>query len=43
MRTVLVNSFYETKVDQLFEILSRLTALLDDAGVTYQLIGGMAT
>ena len=43
MRMVLVNSFYETKVEQLFEILSRLTALLDDAGVKYQLIGGMAT
>lgn len=30
-------------MDQLLEVLSRLAALLDDAGVKYQLIGGMAT
>ena len=40
---VLVNSFFEAKVDQLYEVLSRLSGLLKDAGVRYQLIGGMAT
>jgi hypothetical protein len=43
MNTVLVNSFFEAKVDQLYEVLSRLSGLLEDAGVKYQLVGGMAT
>lgn len=40
---MLVNSFFEAKVDQLYEVLTRLSALLEDAGVKYQLIGGLAT
>ena len=40
---MLVNSFFETKVDQLFEVLNRLSSLFEDAGIKYQLIGGMAT
>lgn len=40
---MLVNSFFETKVDQLFEVLNRLSSLFEDAGINYQLIGGMAT
>ena len=43
MKSVLVNSFFEGKVDQLFEVLVRLSALLDEAGVTYEIVGGMAT
>lgn len=39
---VLVNSFFEAKVEQLFEVLRRLKAACEEAGVEYELIGGLA-
>lgn len=40
---VLINSFFKGKVDQRYEVLVRLSAHLEEAGVPYQLVGGMAT
>ena len=39
---MLVNSFFEAKVDQLFEVLQRLKAACIDAKVEYEVIGGLA-
>jgi hypothetical protein len=39
---VLVNTFYENKVDQLRDIAKRLDAALTRAGIRYQVIGGFA-
>jgi hypothetical protein len=40
---VLVNTFFEAKVDQLVNVLTRVSALFEEAGVKYQVVGGMAT
>jgi hypothetical protein len=39
---VLVNTFYENKVDQLRDVVKRLDAALTRAGIRYQVIGGFA-
>ncbi len=39
---MLVNTFFENKVDQLFDVARRLDAALMGAGVRYQVIGGFA-
>lgn len=39
---MLVNTFYETKVDQLRDVVKRLDAALTGAGIRYQVIGGFA-
>lgn len=39
---MLVNSFFEAKVDQLFEVLRRLKSACNEAHVEYELIGGFA-
>ena len=39
---MLVNSFFEAKLAQLMEVMTRAAALLDEAGVNYQVTGGMA-
>lgn len=39
---MLINTFFEERVDQLFEVLRRAAALLDEAGIRYQLAGGLA-
>ena len=39
---VLVNTYYENKVDQLRDVVKRLDAALTSAGIRYQIIGGFA-
>ena len=39
---MLVNTFYENKVDQLRDVVKRLDAALTGAGIRYQVIGGFA-
>ena len=39
---MLVNTFFENKVDQLFDVAKRLDAALSAAGIRYQVIGGFA-
>jgi len=39
---MLVNTFFENKVDQLFEIAGRLAKALSQAGIEYRVIGGFA-
>jgi hypothetical protein len=39
---VLVNTYYENKVDQLRDVVKRLDAALTNAGIRYQVIGGFA-
>ncbi|MBI1791512.1 MAG: hypothetical protein HYR60_28620 [Acidobacteria bacterium] len=39
---MLVNTFYEAKVEQLFEVVARLHTALAGAGIEYRIIGGMA-
>jgi hypothetical protein len=39
---VLVNTFYENKVDQLRDVVKRLDGALTSAGIRYQVIGGFA-
>jgi hypothetical protein len=39
---VLVNTYYENKVDQLRDVVKRLDAALTSAGIRYQVIGGFA-
>ena len=41
-KTVLVNTYYESKVDQLRDVVKRLDAALTTAGIRYQVIGGFA-
>jgi len=43
MAIMLVNALFEEKLDQLFEAMKRAAALLEEAGVEYQFVGGMAT
>lgn len=40
--SVLVNTFYENKVNQLRDVVKRLDAALTGAGIRYQVIGGFA-
>ncbi len=39
---MLVNTYYENKVDQLRDVVKRLDAALTSAGIRYQVIGGFA-
>jgi hypothetical protein len=39
---MLVNAFFEERVEQLFELLDRVKALLEKAGVEYRVVGGLA-
>jgi hypothetical protein len=39
---VLVNTYYEDKVEQLRDVVKRLDAALTSAGIRYQVIGGFA-
>jgi hypothetical protein len=39
---VLTNTFFENKVDQLNEVTDRLAAMMQRAGIPYQIIGGFA-
>src|SRR6185503_8602839 len=39
---MLVNTFFENKVEQLFEVAGRLAKALSDAGIEYRVIGGFA-
>jgi hypothetical protein len=36
------NSFFEAKADQLLDVSQRLSAAMDEAGIDYALIGGLA-
>lgn len=38
----IVNTLFEERVDQLFVSMRRLHQALDDAGVPYEIIGGLA-
>src|SRR2546427_5619448 len=39
---MLVNTYFENKVDQLFEVAGRLAKALSQAGIEYRVIGGFA-
>jgi hypothetical protein len=39
---VLVNTIFETKVEQLYDVAARLASALEGAGIPYQIIGGFA-
>jgi hypothetical protein len=39
---VLVNTLFENKVDQLYDVTVRLASALEGAGIPYQIIGGFA-
>src|SRR5437660_5699689 len=39
---MLVNTFFENKVDQLFDVAGRLDKALSQAGIEYRVIGGFA-
>ena len=39
---MMVNTFFENKVDQLFEVASRLAKALSQAGIEYRVVGGFA-
>jgi hypothetical protein len=39
---MLVNTFFENKVDQLFEVAGRLAKALSQAGIEYRVVGGFA-
>jgi len=39
---MLVNTFFENKVDQLFEVAGRLSKALSQAGIEYRVVGGLA-
>jgi hypothetical protein len=41
--TVFVNSFFETRVEQLFELAGRVEAAFAAAGLEYRVVGGLAT
>ena len=38
----MVNTFFENKVDQLFEVAGRLAKALSQAGIEYRVVGGFA-
>src|SRR5258707_10783001 len=39
---MLVNTYFENKVEQLFEVAGRLAKALSQAGIEYRVIGGFA-
>jgi hypothetical protein len=39
---MLVNTYFENKVDQLFEVAGRLAKALSEAGIEYRVVGGFA-
>jgi len=39
---VLVNTLFENKVEQLYDVTVRLAAALEKAGIPYQIVGGFA-
>jgi len=39
---MMVNTFFENKVDQLFEVAGRLAKALSQAGIEYRVVGGFA-
>jgi hypothetical protein len=39
---MLVNAFFENKVDQMFEVAGRLAKALSQAGIEYRVVGGFA-
>src|SRR5437870_4530923 len=39
---MLVNTFFEDKVDQLIEVAGRLAKALSQAGIEYRVVGGFA-
>jgi hypothetical protein len=39
---VLVNTLFENKVEQLYDITARLASALENAGIPYQIVGGLA-
>jgi hypothetical protein len=39
---VLVNTLFENKVEQLYDVTARLAAALENAGIPYQIVGGFA-
>jgi hypothetical protein len=39
----LVNSFFEKRVEQLFELAARVDQALSSAGIDYRVVGGLAT
>ena len=39
---MLVNTIFENKVDQLYDVTVRLASALENAGIPYQIIGGFA-
>src|SRR5690348_7740121 len=39
---MLVNTFFENKVEQLFEVAGRLAKALAQAGIEYRVVGGFA-
>ena len=39
---MLVNTIFETKVEQLYDVAVRLASALENAGIPYQIIGGFA-
>jgi hypothetical protein len=39
---VLVNTLFENKVEQLYDVTVRLASALENAGIPYQIVGGLA-
>jgi hypothetical protein len=39
---VLVNTLFENKVEQLYDVTARLASALENAGIPYQIVGGLA-
>jgi hypothetical protein len=39
---VLTNTFFETRVDQILDVAKRFAAALDEAGLGYRVVGGLA-
>jgi hypothetical protein len=39
---VLVNTFFENKVEQLYDVTVRVASALEKAGIPYQIVGGFA-
>jgi hypothetical protein len=40
---VFVNSFFEKRVERLFELTTQLDEALSSAGIEYRVVGGLAT
>lgn len=39
---MLVNTLFENKVEQLYDVTVRLASVLENAGIPYQIVGGLA-